>query len=366
MVTVVKFGGSLLTSANDYLLAAKRVAELREQKDVVVVVSAMKGVTSKLIKLIFSNDLRNGLVKVFSEHLDILRAIRMPSESSLKQVKSLMEEVLKVLESPEISTEAIKDEVISLGERLSIILFKEALLKEGINAIALSGGEAGIFTDNNHGNAVPLFDECLKTIPSSINPIIEVGAIPVVAGFTGITKDGRITTLGRGGSDLTASLIASALKAKEILLFTNVPGIMTCDPSLLKDAKTLPKVSLEEANIMAKLRVKKFHPLTFYPLLQYKSSKMRVFIGKLNGVGTHVVKGKVPPPIKVVSKLGKDIVVVGHRAEVIEEFIKEVRSVNVARISKFENYVVLSCDISLNGNRLLKLIHDAILRMLEA
>ena len=365
MVIVVKFGGSLLTNAKDYLSAAKRVAKLKEKEDVVVVVSAMKGITSRLIGLMSSRDPMSELIKVFSEHLEVLKAITRPSESSLKRIRELMESSLKTLGSLNANGGAIKDEIVSLGERLSIILLKEALMREGIEAVALNGSEVGVLTDENYGEARPLFDECLKAIHSSISPIVKRGITPVVAGFTGVTKSGKTTTLGRGGSDLTASLIASAIEAKEVLLFTSVPGIMTCDPSLLKSAKALSKVSYDEANVMARLRVKKFHPLTFYPVLRYRRFDMKFFVGRPEGVGTYIVKNRVPPPMKVVSKLDEDLVVVGHGAEIVEELIRKSRLARVTKSTKFENYVVLSSEDSSANDELLNLVHNFILRMLN-
>ncbi len=147
------------------------------------------------------------------------------------------------------------DLLLSCGETLSTVIMCNNLLREGIDAIPLMGGEAGIKTDNNFNNA-----SIIDVDPVNILKVIEEGKIPVVAGFQGICEDGSITTIGRGGSDVTGAILGAALKASEIQIYTDVDGIMTADPRIVSKASLIESISYDEVFQFAEQGAKIIHP----------------------------------------------------------------------------------------------------------
>lgn len=147
------------------------------------------------------------------------------------------------------------DMLLACGEIISAVTMATLLNNIGYKAIALTGGQSGIVTDNYHKNA-----DLLYARPEKILKCIEQGIIPVVAGFQGMTVDGEVTTLGRGGSDTTASMLGAALKADRIEIFTDVDGIMTADPRVCEKANIIPAISYNEIFQMADSGAKVIHP----------------------------------------------------------------------------------------------------------
>lgn len=147
------------------------------------------------------------------------------------------------------------DMIMSCGETISSVVIANLLLKNGVKACAMSGGTAGIITTNDYMNA-----EILEVKTNSIIQKLEEGYIPVIAGFQGKDNNNEITTIGRGGSDTTAAVLGEALKAEVIEIYTDVNGIMTSDPKICKEAKTIKKISYTEVFQMADSGAKVIHP----------------------------------------------------------------------------------------------------------
>lgn len=147
------------------------------------------------------------------------------------------------------------DLVMSCGEIISCVMLANTLKKRGQDCMVFNGGQAGIITDDNFGDA-----EILRIEPSRIIDCIEKGIIPIIAGFQGMSESGNITTLGRGGSDVTASIIAEAVNAEMIEIYTDVDGVMTADPSIVPDAKVMETVYYNEIFQMAEYGAKVIHP----------------------------------------------------------------------------------------------------------
>lgn len=147
------------------------------------------------------------------------------------------------------------DLLMSCGEVISCVVLANLLNQKGYPSIALTGAQAGIITDDYFGNA-----EVLRVDTKRIEKCLDEGKIPIISGFQGITENGDITTLGRGGSDTTASIIGGALIAKYIEIYTDVDGIMTADPRLAPQAKVIPKMSYHEVFQMAEEGAKVIHP----------------------------------------------------------------------------------------------------------
>jgi aspartate kinase len=162
------------------------------------------------------------------------------------------------------------DYLISFGESLSIQLVSSAINDSGKKSIPLTGKEVGIVTDSNFGESKPLMDTTRLRVSKIVGALFSKKTIPVVGGFAGADQHGHVTTFGRGGSDYSATTIGSCIKADEIWLMSDVDGLMTADPKIVKNAKLLKEVSYIEAIEMAMFGAKQIHPRTFEPLLTKK------------------------------------------------------------------------------------------------
>ncbi|MDO6355464.1 MULTISPECIES: aspartate kinase [unclassified Caloramator] len=147
------------------------------------------------------------------------------------------------------------DLLLCCGEIISAVVMAETLEKRGYNVTVLTGGQAGIITNNDFGNA-----EVLKVETKKIMDLLYSGAIPIVTGFQGMTQEGDFTTLGRGGSDVTGAILGEALKAEFIEIYTDVDGIMTADPRIVPDAKVINRISYNEVFQFADQGAKVIHP----------------------------------------------------------------------------------------------------------
>ncbi|GAA0783364.1 aspartate kinase [Hathewaya limosa] len=147
------------------------------------------------------------------------------------------------------------DTIMSCGEIISTAVMCNELYKENIDAIPLSGGQAGIITDNNFNNAA-----FLRVDTEKLKKVLKSGKIPVVAGFQGITEDGFITTIGRGGSDVTAALLGAAFNVEKVVIYTDVDGIMTTDPRIVPEASLIKEINYEEIFQFAEQGAKVIHP----------------------------------------------------------------------------------------------------------
>lgn len=146
------------------------------------------------------------------------------------------------------------DLLLAAGELISAAVFADGLAAEGIEAVALSGAQAGIVTDARHGDAT-----ILRVEPRAILDLLDRGAVPVVAGFHGVTEEGSVTTLGRGGTDLSAIAIGHALEAQRVDIYTDVSGAMTADPRRVPAARTIERASLAEMTELANQGAKVMH-----------------------------------------------------------------------------------------------------------
>ena len=206
------------------------------------------------------------------------------------------------------------DLLLSCGEIISAVTIATLLNDAGIKARAFTGGQAGIITDNYHKKA-----DLLYTKPEGLLAALEEGITPIVAGFQGMTADGQITTIGRGGSDTTASILGMALKAERIEIFTDVDGIMTADPNICNKAKIIPAISYNEVFQMADSGAKVIHPRA----VEYaKRANIPLVIKNTfsNEVGTYIVQNIAPYELETNDKV---ITSVAHRCNRIQFTIYE-------------------------------------------
>jgi len=279
---VLKFGGTSISTAKNIRKVSSYVHSLSKQNQVVVVCSAIDGVTDDLIQI--SKFIQRGnkehanrlTAKIITRHKQLAKETITKSQNRKKLLDTLnsdlteLEDLLHgVILLGEVTSRSL-DYIISFGERLSIKIIAHTLLDLGSKSIPLTGKEAGIVTDSNFGESRPLMDTTRLRIIKNVDSLLSKKIIPVVGGFAGADQYGNITTFGRGGSDYSATIIASCIKADEIWLMTDVDGLMTADPKTVKNAKVLKEVSYAEAIEMALFGAKQIHPRTFEPLLSKK------------------------------------------------------------------------------------------------
>jgi len=276
----MKFGGTSVGSAERMRAAAKLSAGYKRERPVVIVVSAMSGVTDLLIETTKhaeagdSSGRDANLRKLEERHVQACRELLPASKHKpvLAGIRELVGEfdrithgMLMLNDRPPRSV----DEAIAIGERLSALMIAAFLNSAGTKAEAVNAAEV-IVTDAVFGSASPLMEQTTVKARRLVEPLIRRGVLPVVTGFNGATADGRPTTLGRGGSDFSASILAAALGARELWIWTDVDGIMTADPRLVPDATVLEEVTYSEAAELAYNGAKVLHPRTLAPLVARK------------------------------------------------------------------------------------------------
>ena len=282
MKLVLKYGGTSLSSPSDIRNVAKNVASLAKNNEIVVVCSAIDGVTDDLIRISTmieqrnKNDATKTLDNVIKKHKQFANQTIKSSTIKKQLLERLNIDILELQELvrgltllKEVSTRSL-DYLISFGERLSDDLVSFSLQDLKNKSTALNGKEVGIVTDSNFGESRPLMDTTRIRISKTLGSLLSKKIIPVVGGFAGADQHGNITTFGRGGSDYTATIIASCINADEIWLMSDVEGLMTADPKLVKNARLLNEVSYAEAIEMAQFGAKQIHPRTFEPILSKK------------------------------------------------------------------------------------------------
>lgn len=270
MTIIMKFGGTSLGSKERIRGAASLVVE-RRALNPVIVTSAMSQVTNLLIetaKAAFNkeeNIVNDNLAALREKHFAVAQSkpVRDEIETLLSELTRLMEGI-KMLQ--ELTPHSL-DAACSFGERLSSWLMVEALQELGMNAKRFDSREL-VRTDNQFGAAEVEWKTTQSQISKAILPALEKNMIPVVTGYIGSTKEGETTTLGRGGSDYSGAILGVCLNASEIQIWTDVDGMMTCDPRLIPHAKILPQISFQEAAELAYFGAKVLHPKTVQPAIE--------------------------------------------------------------------------------------------------
>jgi aspartate kinase len=280
MKIVMKFGGTSVASAERIKNVADRVKESGKGHKVVVVCSAMDDVTDELLAL--CADAAKGLEKPVEERLAALREMHLAALAATVGDKDVRRQVLSVLNATLSQLEKLargstvlgeltprsKDAILSCGERLSNPIVWGALLERGIDSVYMTGGDCGIMTDDRFGDATPLMEVTRYQVREKLSPLLAEGKIPVVTGYIGMTQGGDTTTLGRGGSDFTGTIIATSIDADEVWIWSDVDGLMTADPRIVPNARVLREISYEEAGEMAVFGAKALHPRTLEPVAE--------------------------------------------------------------------------------------------------
>jgi len=263
----MKFGGTSVKNPE----AIRRVTGIilsRKNQTPVVVVSAMSGITNYLISL-FQGEIpaNEGILKLKELHritADDLGICDNKWEESLsKAIETLR---LNLTDKKDKSTE-LYDSIVSIGEYLSANMIAANLRKNGVSSV-MTDARNLIATNSTFSNAAPDFEKSAENIQKNLIPVLKNGYIPVLQGFVGADKNGNTTTLGRGGSDYSATIIGSLINAEKVEIWSDVHGVLTADPSVVPQAKSIKHMSFSEASELAYFGAKVLHPATLLPAIE--------------------------------------------------------------------------------------------------
>ena len=274
-MVVMKFGGTSVGSV-DAINNVAKIVQSRHDLQPIVVVSAMSGMTdvlAQMAKASYQGALPKSLIEeAKGRHIDTAETLLDTSESNrlVTMFGSMFEELENICRGIALLQELTprtKDLISSFGERLSAPLVAAALRHLGIAAEAFDARQY-IKTNERYTEAEVEFDETNRLISNALIPAVESGTVPVVTGFVGSTPEGVTTTLGRGASDYTASIVASAVHAAEIWIWTDVDGAMSADPRIVNEARVIEKITYHEAAEMSYFGAKVLHPKTMLPAVR--------------------------------------------------------------------------------------------------
>ncbi len=308
---VMKFGGSSVESA----VAIERVAGLVRRelaRHPLVVVSAMGQTTRQLLAM--GEDAAKGAREQALKKLQALREMyereigALLPETSQADLRRILDchfreagDLLEQLEEVGEFSPASADALASYGERLSSQLIAMVFSNLGVDAAHVDA-RCVVLTDTRHQAATPLYEQTYARIRDKILPIIRENKVPVLGGFIGATQEGATTTLGRGGSDFSAAIFGAGISAEEIQIWTDVDGVMTCDPKLVADAHRVKTLSFAEAAELAYFGAKVLHPSTLLPAIE-KNIPILVLNSRRPEVpGTHIV-AEAPPSGNVIKAI---------------------------------------------------------------
>ncbi len=372
---VMKFGGTSVGNAERMEAVAEIVARHSREADLVVIVSAMGGVTDMLIRAAGQasrgdrehwKGVRQELARRHREVAD-----RLLSASEQAQVLPRLAEQVGHFENlcsgfslvREVTPRAM-DTLSSLGEVMSSILLAAILRSRGIPAVAVDATEL-IVTNDTFGNASPLMDETTAKTRQALAPLRRRATIPVITGFRGATREGLCTTLGRGGSDYSATILGAALNADEVWIWTDVDGVMTADPRLVPEARIIPEISYREALELSFFGAKVLHPKAIRPVM---TGQIPVWIkNSFNpaGAGTRIGPSvsQSRPGIKAITSVSKAALVTVSGKDTLSFPHLAARTFSALSLEEIPTLVVTQ---SSADNVLCFAVHEADLRQVKA
>ena len=351
----MKFGGTSVGSAERIRAVAEIVRE-RAARRPAVVVSAFARVTDALIRGARLAEARDGSHEgVTSElrerHASVVRDLVLDAaarERLLLQIGAVIGELhtlYSAVHSLGELTPRSLDAISAIGERLSFEIVAAALVERGVKAKPVDARSV-IVTDDSFGHAMPLLDATAARASEHVRPLLEAGCVPILPGFVAATASGITTTLGRGGSDWSASILGSALLAEEIQIWTDVDGMMTVDPRLVPSALVIPEVSFAEAAELAYFGAKVLHPATIRPAVEKGIPVVVLNTMNPTAPGTRITEsshGSEGEPRAIAAKQGITVVMIsqprmlmafGFLARVFEVFNRHRTSVDLIATSE--------------------------------
>jgi aspartate kinase len=362
---VMKFGGSSVANS-ERIRHVAGIVQTQLKRKPVLVLSAMGDTTDHLLEA--ANDaFRNGIVsveRIEKLHLATIKELKLPAQAQ-KNIRPLMDELRSLLSGISLIRELTprtKDYLVSFGERLSVRIAAAYLESIHINAKAFDAWEVGFISDSNFTQA-ELIKESWELIPEKILPLVGAGVLPVVTGFIAQDVNSNITTLGRGGSDLSATMIAASCKAEEAQVWKDVDGILTADPRLVKQAKPVELVSYEAAAELAYFGAQVLHPRAMQPCMKTGTPVLVKNSYNPDAPGTRIVSalGKKVSPIQAITSR-KNVTLVdivstrmlgqyGFLAEVFSCFAKHSLSVDMVATSEVSVSLTLDAGHDLTALR---------------
>ena len=311
---VMKFGGTSVGDAARFRQCAEIVSDAARHDQIIVVVSAVGGVTDLILKTIEAA--RHGDPAATEAGLKKFETVHEALIADLfaqPQAGAVLEFIHKVFAQLRNSCYALlalrsdvspqtQDLLAALGERISAWVLTNHLQQTGTRSEFVPA-ESAIITDNNFGNAAPDIEATSTACRNSLLPIVERGAVPIVAGYSGATRNGQLTTLGRGGSDYSATIIGAATSAHEVWIWTDVDGVLTADPRICPDATTLPEITFAEAIELAYYGAKVIHPKAAYPAMDagFPIWIKNSFRPEAQGTKITQAAGPINSPVKAVT-----------------------------------------------------------------
>ena len=295
---VMKFGGTSLEDA----VAIRRAAQIvrhRLNHRPVVVVSALSNVTDELLeagRLAAKSQLEPAtelLVSLQRRHEQVVQQSAGPAQAELlcaqlEQDFGKMRQILKAVAGAGELTPRLQDHLVSFGEMMASRIVQAAFTHAGLDAVWVNALNL-IVTDAAHTQATPLWEETDEKLCAALLPLVAQDKIPMLGGFIGATLDGIPTTLGRGGSDFTASIVGAAVQAGRIEIWTDVDGILTTDPKLCAEARRVPTMSFEEAADLAYFGARMLHPAAITPAMRKNIPVSVLNSRNPEGKGTEIV-----------------------------------------------------------------------------
>jgi aspartate kinase len=300
---VMKFGGSSLADATRIRHVTGIIKTQLERKPAVVL-SAMGDTTDHLLEAA-ETALNKGKVEIEhieKLHLGTVKSLKLQIQKDIKllldELKSLLTGIALIREL----TPRTRDYLVSFGERLAVRIAAFYFQSTGINARAFDSWDLGFISNSNYGQT-ELLKESWELIPQKILPLIKGNVIPVITGFIAKDEKGSITTLGRGGSDLSATMITAACKAEEVQVWKDVDGILTADPRIVKDAQPVESVSYEEAAELAYYGAQVLHPRAMLPCIKTGTPVLVKNSYNIKAPGTRIeqAQAKKRPPVRAVT-----------------------------------------------------------------
>ncbi|MBX2992628.1 MAG: aspartate kinase [Bacteroidetes bacterium] len=271
---------SAIAKATNELELTARTAALGKEDEAVAIVTRLFERHNKIIdNLLASRSAAAELEGIFFNHLAEIKAL-------VKGIAILRELTPRTL-----------DAMCSFGERLSSRIIAAGLLESGVQSVWVDAKEF-MLTDDNFGRAQPVFSAVEAGLEKKVRPLLEQRKVPVTQGFIGITRSGEYTTMGRESSDYSASIIGWAMNAANVQIWTDVDGILTADPRVVKSVKKLKRLSFEEAFELSYFGAKVLHPRTMLPVIE-KNIPVQILNSKREGTGTVVdyhLKGSEEQP----------------------------------------------------------------------
>ena len=305
VMVVMKFGGSSVADAQR-IRHVVRIVKTQLDRQPVLVLSAMGDTTDHLLEA-GNEALQKGVVsieRIEKHHYDTIKKLKLPAQLR-RETASLFEDLQRLLSGISLIRELTprtKDFLVSFGERLSVRIVAAYCNSQGIKARACDAWDVGFISDSRFTSA-ELLKESWDLIPEKVMPMLESRVLPIVTGFIAKDSGGNITTLGRGGSDLSATMIAAACKADEAQVWKDVDGILTADPRIVGRARPVETVSFDEAAELAYFGAQVLHPRAMRPCIRTGTPVLVKNSYNIDAPGTRIIAAldKKSVPVRAIT-----------------------------------------------------------------